>query len=160
MPSNGRGDVGVAIIDLGDLGVGLGLLQIGLHVVARRRRGIERRLRDGLSLNQFHLPLVVGLGLFQRGLRTGLGGLRLFELELVSLGLDREQRGAFLYKSTVLVIDRLQKTLHARDQVDVLDRRCITGGVEIARDRFLHGDRDLDLRRRRRYESILFAGGE
>ena len=155
-----RGDVGVAVIDLRDLGVDLGLLQIGLHVVARRGRGIERGLRDGLLLHQFHLPLVIGLGLFQRGLRAGLGGLRLFELELVGLGLDGEQRGAFLYEGTVLVIDRLQKTLHARDQVDVLDRRGIAGGVEIARDRFLNGHRDLDLRRRRRYESILFAGGE
>jgi hypothetical protein len=53
---------------LGDPGVDLGLLQIGLGVVARGRRVVEHCLRDGLPLHQIQLPLVVGLGLLQRRL--------------------------------------------------------------------------------------------
>ena len=47
-----RGDIGVAEIDLRDLGVGLGLLQIGLGVVAVGRGRIEGRLRHGLLADQ------------------------------------------------------------------------------------------------------------
>jgi hypothetical protein len=82
----------------------------------------------------------------------------LFELELVGLGLDREQRGALLYEVTVLVVDRLQKALNTRDKIDRLDRRGIAGGVEIARDLFLRGGGDVNLWRRRRHKSILLAG--
>lgn len=58
-----RGHVGVAVVDLGELGVGLGLLEIGLRVIARRCRGVERGLRDGLALHQLSLPFVVGFRL-------------------------------------------------------------------------------------------------
>src|SRR6266704_2983902 len=92
-----RDDVGIAVIDRRDLGVDLGLLQVGLGVVARRRGLIQRRLRDGLPRDQIRLALEVGFGLLQRGLCAGLGRLRLFKLQLVGLGLDREQRRAFLY---------------------------------------------------------------
>ena len=87
-----RGHIGIAVIDRRDLGVDLGLQQIGLRVVARRGRSIQRRLGNGLPLHQFLLALEVGLGLPQRCLRAGFRGLRLFELQLVGLGLDREQR--------------------------------------------------------------------
>ena len=133
-----RDHIGIAVVDRRDLGVDLGLLQIGLRVVAVGRGGIERRLRDRLPLHQIRLALEIGFGLLQRCLRTGLGRLRLFELELVGVGLDREQRGAFLDESAVLVIDRLQKALHARDQIDGLDRRGVAGGIEKTRDGALH----------------------
>ena len=75
-----RHHVGVAVIDRGDLGVGLRLLQVGLRVVARGGRRIERCLRDGLPRDQIGLALEVGLGLLQRRLRAGLRRLRLLEL--------------------------------------------------------------------------------
>jgi hypothetical protein len=153
-----RDHVGVTVIDSGDLGVGLGLLQARLCIVARRSGLIERRLRHGLSLNQIGLALEVGLRLFHRCLGAGLGGLRLLELQLVGLGLDREQRRAFLHEGPVLIVDRLQNALHARDQIDALDRRGIAGGLEKARDRALHRQRDFNFRRRRRYKGVLFAG--
>ncbi len=125
----GCGDLGVAVIDLGDLGVDLRLLQIGLGIVARGGGGIERRLRDRLAGDQIRLPLEIGFRLLDRGLRARLGGLRLFELELVGLGLDREQGRALLHEAAVLVVDRFQKTLHPRNQIDGFDRGGVAGGV-------------------------------
>ncbi len=84
--------------------------------------------------------------------------MRLIELELVGLGLDREQRRAFLDEGAVLVVDRLQKTLHPRDEIDRLDRRGVTGRLEITRDSPGYGNPDINLRRRRRHKTILFAG--
>ena len=78
------------------------------------------------------------LGLLQRSLRAGFRRLGLLELQLVGLGLDREQRGAFLDEAAVLVVDRLQEALHARHQIDRLDRRGVAGGIEITRDVLLH----------------------
>ena len=153
-----RNDFGVTVIDRGDPGIDLGLLQIGLRIVAGGRGAVERRLRDGLPLHQIRLPSEVGFGLLQRRLRASLGGLRLFELQLVGLGLDREQRRAFLDQCAVLIVDRLQHPLHPRDQIDRLDRSGVAGGLEIARDVALHGQSDLHLRRRRRHKTILFAG--
>jgi hypothetical protein len=63
-----------------------------------------------------------------------------------------------LHEGAVLVVDRLQEALHPRHQIDILDRRGVAGGFEIARDAFLCGQPDLDLRRRRRHKTILFAG--
>jgi hypothetical protein len=150
-------DIGVAVVDRRDLGVDLGLLQNGLRVVAGRGRGLERRLRDGLLLHQIGLALEIGFGLLHRGLRTGLRRLRLLQLQLVGVGLDREQGGSFLYEGTVLVIDRLQKTLHAGDEIDVLDRRGIAGRLQVTRDGSLRRLRDFDLWWWRRHKTILFA---
>ncbi len=147
MPSNGA-----------DLGVRLGLQQIGLGVVARRRGGVERRLRDGLPLDQIRLPFEVSLGLLHRCLRAGFGCLGLFELQLVGIGLDREQRGAFFHQGAVLIVDRLQDPLHARDQIDILDRRGVAGRLEIARDGPLNRQSNFNLGWRRRHKTILFTG--
>src|ERR1700736_1913793 len=92
----GCDDVGIAEIDRRNLGVGLGLLQVGLGVVARRSGLIEGRLRDGLPRNQIRLALVVSFGLLDRRLRAGLGRLGLLQFQLVGFGLDREQRRTFL----------------------------------------------------------------
>ncbi|MGY4415560.1 hypothetical protein ACVWW4_007296 [Bradyrhizobium sp. LB7.1] len=114
-----------------------------------------------MPLHQIALPLVVGFRLPERRLRTDLGGLRLLELELVGLGLDREQLGALFDEGAVRVVDRLQEALHARDEIDILDRRGVAGGLDIARDRALHGRGDVHLGRRRRDERILvLAAGE
>ena len=153
-----RGHIGITVIDRRDLGIDLGLQQVRLRVVARRGGSIERGLGNGLPLDQFLLALVVRLGLPQRCLRAGFRGLRLFELQLVGVRLDREQGRAFLHEGAVLVVDRLQKALHARDQIDILDRRGVAGRFQIAREGPLHRHRDVDFRRRRRNKSILFAG--
>jgi hypothetical protein len=60
-----RDNIGIAVIDRRDPGVGLGLLQIGLGVVACRRRRIEGCLRGGLLGNQAGLTLEVNFGLVQ-----------------------------------------------------------------------------------------------
>ncbi len=153
-----RDDVGVTVIDRRDPGVGLGLLQVGLRVVPRRGRIIERCLRDRLPLHQIGLALEIGIALPHRGLRAGFRGLRLFELQLVGFGLDREQRGAFLDEGAVLIIDRLQNALHARDEIDILDRRGIAGRLQIARDGPLHRNYGFNFRWWRRNKTILFTG--
>jgi hypothetical protein len=130
LPSNGAGHLGVAAVDLGYLGVDVGLMQIGLGVVACGGRIIQRRLRDRLSRDQIGLPLEIGLGLPDRSLR-GLGGLRLLELQLIGLELDREQGRSFFHEGAVLILDRMQEALDARDQVDGLDRGGVVGGLEI-----------------------------
>lgn len=150
-----RDHLGVAVVDLGKPGIGLGLLEIGLGVVAGRRRGVEGGLRYGLPLHQIALSLEVGFRLLERGLRAGFGRLRLIELELVGLGLDREQLGALLDEGAVLIVDRLQEALHPCHQIDALDRRGIAGGLDIARDRALHGYGDVHLGRRRCHEAVL-----
>ena len=155
-----RGDIGIAEIDGGDLGVDLGLLQVGLGVVARRGGLIESGLRDRLPRDQIRLALVVGLGLFQRRLGAGFRRLRLLELEPVGLGLDREQRGAFLHEGTVLIVDRLQHPLHPCHQIDRLDRRGIAGRLQIAGNGALLGECDIDRRRWRRHERVLLAAGQ
>jgi len=154
----GRADGGVAVIDLRDLRIGLRLLQIGLRVVAIGGGRIQRRLRDRLPLHQFDLPLEIGFRLFQRSLCTGLRGLRLFKLELVGIRLDREKRLALLDARAVLVVDRLQEALHARDEVDRFHRRGIAGGVDEPRDILLHGYGDVHLGRWRWHICILLAG--
>jgi len=83
--------------------------------------------------------------------------LRLLEFQLVGFRLDREQRRALLDQGAVLVVDRLQHALHPRDEIDVLDRRGIAGGLEKTRDGPLHRQGDINLRRRRRNKTILFA---
>ena len=120
-----RDDIGIAEIDCGDPGVGLGLLQAGLGVIAGRSGRIEGRLRNRLPGNQIHLTVVVGLGLLQCRPRPGLGRLCLLELVLVGFGLDREQRRALLHETAVLVVDRLQHALHPRHEIDGLkSARC------------------------------------
>ena len=152
-----RDNIGIAVIDRRDLGVGLGLLQIGLGVIAVGSGRIEGRLRDRLPGDQLGLTLVVGFGLLQGCLRTCLRRLGLLQFQLVGFGLDREQRRALFHKAAILVIDRLQYALHPRHKIDALDRRRVAGGFEITRDVLLHRQADIYLRRRRRHKTILFA---
>ena len=160
MPSNGADDIGIAVIDRRDLGVGLGLLQVGLGVVAGRSGGIERRLRDRLPRDQIDLALVVGFGLLQRRLRAGFRRLGLLEFQLVGSGSIVNSVVPCFHEAAVLVVDRLQHALHPRHEIDALDRRGVAGGFEITRDGPLHRHADIDLRRRRRHKAILFAAAE
>ena len=154
-----RGHIGVTVIDRRNLGIDLGLQQDCLRVIAGRGGSIERGLRNGLPLDQFLLALEVRLRLPHRCLRTCFRGLRLFELQLVGIRLDRREQGcAFLHEGAVLVVDRLQKALHARDEIDTLDRCGVAGRFQITRERPLYRHRHIDFRRRRRDKSILFAG--
>src|SRR5262249_25862937 len=105
-------------------------------------------------------PIEVGFGLLHRRLRADFRSLRLLELQLVGLGLDREQRRASLDEGAVLVIDRGEEALHPRHQVDLLDRRGVAGRFQVSGDRALQRGCDIYLGRRRRYVSVLLASGE
>ena len=86
-------------------------------------------MRDRLARHQVDLALIVGFGLFQRGLRAHFGCLRLLELEPVGLRLDGKQGGARLHEGAILVVDRLQYALYPRHQIDGIDRRGIAGRI-------------------------------
>ena len=89
------------------------------------------------------------------------GSLRGVDFKLVWLRLDREQRRAFFHEVAVLVADRLDKALHARDEIDRVDGSRISGRVKIACDVLLDGRSDGDLRRRRcGVLIVLTAGGD
>jgi hypothetical protein len=60
-------------------------------------------------------------------------------------------------EAAVLVLDFLQEALHARHQIDGVERCGVAGRLEIARQWLLHRRRDNDLGRRRRDITILFA---
>ena len=151
--------VGVAIIDRSDLGIDLSLLKVCLGVVPRRRGLIESRLRHNLPCNEIRLPFEVGLGLLQRCLCTGLGRLRLIELQFVSFRFDREQRRPLLHERAVLVVDRLQRPLDACHEIDGFDGGSVAGRRKISCHCALHREADINLGRGRRNKTILFAGG-
>lgn len=150
-------DLRITEIDAGLCRIHLRLLELGARGVAVSERIVEGGFRSHLPARQFDLPFVFRLRLRKRRLRAGFGRLRLIELELVRLGLDHEQRGTLLYLVAVVIFDLLQKTLHARDEIDGIDRRRIAGRVEITRDLLLHGQRDADLRGRGRDVVIVLS---
>src|SRR6202020_1525087 len=55
------------------------------------------------------------------------------------------------------IADGLDKTLYATDEIDRIDRGRVSGGVEIARDVLGDGQRNGDLRRRRRGVLVVLA---
>ena len=152
-----RRHFGVAEIDRRLLGVRLRLLQIRAPAVARRLRLIQNCLRGELLAGEFGLALVFGLRLLQRRLGAGLRRLRREKLQAIRFGLDGEQQGVLLHEIAVGVADLLNEALHARHQIDRIDRRRVAGGVEIAGNVPLGGRRDGDLGRRRRRVLIAVA---
>ena len=152
-----RRHFGVAEIDRRLLGVRLRLLQIRPRAVARRLRLIQNCLRGELLAGEFGLALVFGLRLLQRRLGAGLRRLRREKLQAIRFGLDGEQQGVLLHEIAVGVADLLNEALHARHQIDRIDRRRVAGGVEIAGNVPLGGRRDGDLGRRRRRVLIAVA---
>jgi hypothetical protein len=85
-----------------------------------------------LAAREVGLAFIFGFRLLQRRLRGSLRGPRPLELEPVRLGLDDEERRSFLNLLALLVVDLLQESLHARDQIGGVYRRGIAGGLEIA----------------------------
>ena len=122
-----------------------------------RQRLVVIGLGRDLSGDQVSLALEFRLRLRQGRLRADDGRLRRVDLELVGLRLDREQRRALLDEVAVLVADRLHEALHARDEIDRVDRRGVAGRFEIARDLLLDRRGDRDLRRRRRGVLVVLA---
>jgi hypothetical protein len=152
-----RRHFGVAEIDRGLLGVRLRLLQVSPRAVARRLRLIEHRLRGELLAGEFGLALVFGLGLLQRRLGAGFRRLRRKELQAIGFGLDGEQQRVLFYEVAVVVADALDEALHARHQIDRIDRRRIAGRMEIASDLALRRSRNGDLGRRWRGVFVVVA---
>jgi hypothetical protein len=155
----GRLHLGVAEVERRLLGLDLGLLQLRRRRILVGGGIVERDLGRDLAARQLGLALVVGLRLFHRGLRAGLGGLRLLELELVRCRFDGEEGLAFLHLFPVLVIDRLQEALHARDQIGGVDRGDVTRGLKIAGNLLLHRQRHGHLRGRRRDIAVVLPAG-
>jgi hypothetical protein len=91
-------DIGVTVIDRGDLGVDLGLLQIRLRIVTYGYGLIEIGLRRKLLGDQIGLTLVFRFSLFQGCLGACFGGLCLLQLQLVGFGFDGEERGALFHR--------------------------------------------------------------
>ena len=82
-------------------------------------------------------------------------GLRLIHLQLVGHRLDDEERRAFFDRRAILVFDVLDEALHARDEIDGVDRRHISRGFKIGLHGLLQRIGDADLGRRRRHEGIF-----
>ena len=148
---------GVAKCDLRVLGIGLRLQHIGPRGIAVGACLVEVGLcRDVLGL-ELLLPGEFGFGIDERRLGALLRRLRLLQLDLVGLGLDHEQRRALLHGLAVLIFYLLHVSLHAGHELDVVDRGCIAGGLQIRRDRLLYRQLHGHLRWRRRDEAILLA---
>ena len=73
--------------------------------------------------------------------------------------LDREQEIALLHGRTILVINRLDESVNACDQVGRVHRRGVAGRVEVARDRLLGRLGHRDLRQGRRHVLVALATG-
>ena len=76
-----RRDMGVVVVELGELGVGVGLVVGGLRGIAVGQRLIVRRPGvRGLCATQLGLPLELGLGLLQRRLAPASAAFACFSL--------------------------------------------------------------------------------
>ena len=73
--------------------------------------------------------------------------LRLQQLILVLVLLDREQKIAFFHRLAVLVVNLLEIALDASDQLDIVDRRGVAGDLDIIGHRLQSRQHDRDRRR-------------
>ena len=152
-----RRHLGVAEVDVGDLEVGLraedggaGFGELGLGIV-------DARLGGELLLPQRRLAAVFDLGV---GLRSLVGferGLGLIELRLIGVLLDDEQQIALFDRGPVDIFDLFEKALHARFELDLVERLGVAGELDVKRHVLLQRLRDHDLGRRRRNIGILLA---
>jgi hypothetical protein len=146
---------GVAQIDFRRLSVGVRLLHVGAPGVTTGARLVEICLsRDILGL-ELLLAREFRLRVEQRSLGAFLRRLRLLQLYLVWLRLDYEERSSFLHERAVLIFDLLKVALHSRNEFYGVHGCGIAGGLQVRRDRPLHGRLHGDLRRGRRHELIL-----
>jgi hypothetical protein len=155
-----RDNLCIAVVDLRDCSVCLRLQQVGARIVPVGRGIFESGFGGRLAGHKRALSLELRFRLLDRSLRTCFRRLRLVHFQLVGFGLDGEQLRPFLDEGAVLIVDRLQKSLHACHEINGFDRRGIAGDLEIARDRALHGNGNIDLGRRWRHESVLLAACE
>jgi len=109
--------MGIIIVERGKLGVDLRLDQIGLRRVARGERLIILLTAGGLGMHQGSLPVVVGLSLFEACLSASFRRLRLLELYVIGLRLDREEQCPLLHGCAVLVVHLLDEAGHARHEI-------------------------------------------
>ena len=81
----------------------------------------------------------------------------LIELRLIDVTLDAEQLRSLRDRGAILIIDRFQIALNARDEIHGLERRGVAGQLEVQGHRLLQGLRDDDFRRRRRDVRVFGA---
>jgi len=104
-----------------------------------------------LVAGQIHLPLCEH-GLVVLQLRFGL-----IELRLIDVAFDTEELRSLRDRGAILIIDRFQIALDARDQSHRPKRCGVAGEVEIHSHRLLDGLRDNNFRRRRREIGVFRA---
>ena len=117
-----RLDLGVGEVDLRVAQRRLGLLERGLGLELLALALVVGRLRAGVGAQQIGGALELDLGVGERGLGGVARGRLLVDRRLVGVGLDREQDLAFLDLVAVVELARTEEALHARPQVDLVDR--------------------------------------
>jgi hypothetical protein len=131
------------LLDGGDGGVALGAALVEL--------GLARHL----ALLQRQLAVEICFRLHQQRLLLPLRGLRDLQARLIGRALDLEQGRAGCHPVAVLVADLLEKPLHARHEVDLVEGRRVARQLEVQGDAALLRLLDADLRRRR---WLIFVG--
>ena len=147
----------IAKVELGLLDIDLRLLLLGDRRVLRSRCLVERRLARDVFRRKIDLAFVVGLRLFSIGCSARLPCLGLLEGELIRLLLDDEQYCPSFNGVTVFVLYVLDETLYARHQCRGVHGRSVTRRFQVARDRLLQGQGNLDLWRWRWDERVFLA---
>ncbi|GJE45787.1 hypothetical protein AEGHOMDF_4987 [Methylobacterium soli] len=159
-PVEGRQHLGIAEIDRGEIEIGLRLRDRGRGLVEPGLGVLDMGLRGEFLLPQRRLALVLGL-------RVGAGrhlrrqaALRLFELRLVGVALEREERRALPDAGAVRVGDGVEEALDAGFEIDGREGLGVAGQLEIADHRALDRLRHRDGGRRGRNVMVrLVAAG-
>ena len=128
----------------------LAFMDVGRRLVRLRFPLLDRGLAGEVVLAERRLPPIFGLVVFLRRLVGGERRLLLVDLRLIDVALDAKQLRALLDHGAVDVIDRGEKALHARDEVDGGERGGIPGQLEVLGHRLLERLRHLHLGWRRR----------
>ena len=105
------------------------------------------------------LALEIGVRLNQQRFLLLLRCLRDLQGNLVVLGVDLEQQIALPDGGAVLIGDLVEEALHARDEIDAIERRRRARQLHVERDLALIGLGDRDLGRRRRLVLVLLLAG-
>ncbi len=140
-------DLGIAEVQLRDGDACLGARELGLRQLALENPVVDLDLRGGFLGDQRLVTGDFGAGIDQRRFRRRHLRLRLDQLCLVLVLLDREQQVALLDQRAIGKMDRVEIALDAGDQLDRIDRRGIAGQFDIIGDRLGPGLDDRHLRR-------------
>ncbi len=158
-PVEGRRHVRVAEIDVGELDGGLGAEDRGVRLVDVGLPLLNGGLGREVLPAERRLPVVFGLVVGLLGFGVGERRLRLVELRLVLVALDAEELRSLGDDRPVLVVDRVQIALHARDEIDRIEGGGVAGELKVERGRLLDRLRHDDFRRRRRNVGVLGVAG-